>query len=395
MKRVFRHAIKIMLILCMTICWALAIGYTNELATVRNTFNIYFDKEQYTPIDIYNMQEEESKEENSVAFVGWYEKDNEYLLNNEFNRTIESNIIFICGNSSFIVNGPILFADDKNGCLIDEDTAQKLFGSSNVLGNIIFYNDKELVVRGIHKGVSNTVIMQADRNSQDNVQGISIDINNEGKSNIHTITERYGIKDYGVNNAIYYNLGKICTSILPIIILLIVICSFIKEAIKIKDRPVIFIGVILALIVGIYIFFIITKYKISIPVDILPSKWSDFEYWKKFFDECIDKIRYIMYMKKYSLDIFLIENLLKVVLYTIIIIGLFFINIKYINVESIKELYISVILIFIIVFLAIVYLKDINISIVSSRILWFMIPYYLVYKHIYINREKYLNKIIS
>ena len=46
MKRVFSHVIKIALVLAMIICWVLSIGYTNRLTSVKNTFNIYFDKIQ-------------------------------------------------------------------------------------------------------------------------------------------------------------------------------------------------------------------------------------------------------------------------------------------------------------------------------------------------------------
>ena len=56
MKRIFSHVIKIALVLAMIICWVLSIGYTNRLTSVKNTFNIYFDKEEYLPADIYKMQ---------------------------------------------------------------------------------------------------------------------------------------------------------------------------------------------------------------------------------------------------------------------------------------------------------------------------------------------------
>ena len=112
MKRIFSHVIKIALVLAMIICWVLSIGYTNRLTSVKNTFNIYFDKEEYLPADIYKMQQEEKDKDNPLAFTGWYEKEKQSILNNNFNRTIESNIIFICGNSYLVAEGPVLFEDD-------------------------------------------------------------------------------------------------------------------------------------------------------------------------------------------------------------------------------------------------------------------------------------------
>ena len=59
---------------------------------------------------------EEKDKDKPLAFTGWYEKEKQSILNSNFNRTIESNIIFICGNSYLLAEGPILFQDDIKGC---------------------------------------------------------------------------------------------------------------------------------------------------------------------------------------------------------------------------------------------------------------------------------------
>lgn len=395
MKRVFSHIIKIVLVLAMIICWLLSIGYTNRLASVKNTFNIYFDEEEYVPADIYKMQQEEKDKDNSLAFTGWYEKEKQSVLNNNLNRTIESNIMFICGNSYLIAEGPILFEDDIKGCLIDEETAYKLFGSYDVIGNTIIYGNREFIIRGIHRTMEDTIIMQAEIDSKDKIQGLLIDISNDGIEKVKHISERYGMKEYGVNSAVYYNLGKMCTSLLPLIILLIIICSALKKAIEIKDRPVLFIFSIIMIIVWITIFFSITKYKISIPVDILPSKWSDFDYWKKFFQECIDKIKYVIYMKKYMIDIYVISYLSKIALCTIITITLFFVNKRNIKIDSMKELFIAILALFIITFMAICILKESIFINNSSAVIWLICPYYLLYRYSYLIRERFLRKILQ
>lgn len=394
MKRVFSHVIKIALVLAMIICWVLSIGYTNRLASVKNTFNIYFDEEEYFPADIYKMQKEEKDKGNSLVFTGWHEKEKQTVLNSNFNRRVESNIIFICGQSSLVAEGPILFEDDIKGCLIDEETAYKLFGSNDVIGNTIIYDSGEFIIRGIHRAMEDTIIMKAESDSKDKIQGLLIDISNDGIKNIKLISERYGVKEYGVNSTVYYNLGKMCTSLLPLIILLIIVWSDLKKAIEIKDRPVLFIFSIMMIIVWIIAFFCITRYKISIPVDILPNKWSDFDYWSKFFQECMDKIKYVIYMKKYMLDIYVISYLNKIFLCTIIAIILFFVNKRNIEINSIKELFISIIALFIITFMAIYILKESIFINKSSAVIWLIYPYYLLYRYVYLIKEQFLKRIL-
>ena len=378
----------------MIICWVLSIGYTNRLASVKNTFNIYFDEEEYFPADIYKMQKEEKDKGNSLVFTGWHEKEKQTVLNSNFNRRVESNIIFICGQSSLVAEGPILFEDDIKGCLIDEETAYKLFGSNDVIGNTIIYDSGEFIIRGIHRAMEDTIIMQAESDSKDKIQGLLIDISNDGIKNIKLISERYGVKEYGVNSTVYYNLGKMCTSMLPLIILLIIVWSALKKAIEIKDRPVLFIFSIMMIIVWIIAFFCITRYKISIPVDILPNKWSDFDYWSKFFQECMDKIKYVIYMKKYMLDIYVISYLNKIFLCTIIAIILFFVNKRNIEINSMKELFISIIALFIITFMAIYILKESIFINKSSAVIWLIYPYYLLYGYVYLIKEQFLKRIL-
>ena len=394
MKRVFSHVIKIALVLAMIICWVLSIGYTNRLASVKNTFNIYFDEEEYFPADIYKMQKEEKDKGNSLVFTGWHEKEKQTVLNSNFNRRVESNIIFICGQSSLVAEGPILFEDDIKGCLIDEETAYKLFGSNDVIGNTIIYDSGEFIIRGIHRAMEDTIIMQAESDSKDKIQGLLIDISNDGIKNIKLISERYGVKEYGVNSTVYYNLGKMCTSMLPLIILLSIVWSALKKAIEIKDRPVLFIFSIMMIIVWIIAFFCITRYKIAIPVDILPNKWSDFDYWSKFFQECMDKVKYVIYMKKYMLDIYVISYLNKIFLCTIIAIILFFVNKRNIEINSMKELFISIIALFIITFMAIYILKESIFINKSSAVIWLIYPYYLLYRYVYLIKEQFLKRIL-
>ena len=43
----------------------------------------------------------------------------------------------------------------------------------------------------------------------------------------------------------------------------------------------------------------------------IPNKWSDFDFWSKMAKEYKEKFEYVLYMKKYGVDIYNIENLLN------------------------------------------------------------------------------------
>ena len=66
----------------------------------------------------------------------------------------------------------------------------------------------------------------------------------------------------------------------------------------------------------------------------IPNKWSDFDFWSKMGKEYKEKIEYVLYMKKYGVDIYNIENLLKSALYSIFTIILFVINLRVIKINE-------------------------------------------------------------
>ena len=130
-------------------------------------------------------------------------------------------------------------------------------------------------------------------------------------------------------------------------------------------------------IASVFIFFKITNIKISIPLDMIPNKWSDFDFWSKMGKEYKEKFEYVLYMKKYGVDIYNIENLLKSVLYSIFTIILFVINLRIIKVNNIKTLIINNGVSIICSFVAILmiwnnYNFDVNITMI-----WLIYPLYL------------------
>ena len=165
--------------------------------------------------------------------------------------------------------------------------------------------------------------------------------------------------------------------IFPIIALLLIAIKVIVYAMKAKNKPILlFIYLCMIIILG-TIFLKITNIKITIPLDMIPNKWSDFDFWGNLWREYIEKFKYVMYMKKYGMDIYNIENMIMATVYSILTIILFVINLKVIKINSIRELIgINLILVlnsFVVVLLVWKkYSFDVNIP-----MLWAIYPLYL------------------
>ena len=374
MNSLLKHIIKIILIFTLIMCWGISLGHANNIASENKTLNFYFENENYNTEIIKSIKEADPE----LAIVGWAEEALQSANNPDLGKTASDlDVLTIKGSSNLLVKGSNLFTDDLEGCLIDSDTSYKLFGSSNCVGREIVYNDRTLIVRGILKGSKANIMIQASEDPSQVLDGLTIDGTDLTLNKIEDFKMMFGINEMAISGNIYYMLAKFIALIFPIIALVLILTKIIASLFKSRNKPVLVILYILMSIASVFIFFKVTNIKISIPLDMIPNKWSDFDFWSKMGKEYKEKFEYVLYMKKYGVDIYNIENLLKSVLYSVFTIILFVINLRIIKIDDIKTLIINNGVSILCSFVAILmiwnkYNFDVNITMI-----WLIYPLYL------------------
>ena len=374
MNSLSKHIIKIILIFTLIMCWGISLGHANNIASENKTLNFYFENENYNTEIIKSIKEADPE----LAIVGWAEEALQSANNPDLGKTASDlDVLTIKGSSNLLVKGSNLFTDDLEGCLIDSDTSYKLFGSSNCVGREIVYNDRTLIVRGILKGSKANIMIQASEDPSQVLDGLTIDGTDLTLNKIEDFKMMFGINEMAISGNIYYMVAKFIALMFPIIALALILIKVITSLFKSRNKPVLVILYILMTIASVFIFFKITNIKISIPLDMIPNKWSDFDFWSKMGKEYKEKFEYVLYMKKYGVDIYNIENLLKSVLYSVFTIILFVINLRIIKIDDIKTLIINNGVSILCSFVAILmiwnkYNFDVNITMI-----WLIYPLYL------------------
>lgn len=374
MIRYLKHIVRIILIFALIMCWGISLGYANNIGSENKTLNFYFENENYNTELIKTIKEADPE----LAVVGWAEESLQSANNPDLGKIASDlDVLIIKGSSNLLVKGSNLFADDLEGCLIDNDTSYKLFGSSNCVGREIVYNDRTLIVRGILKGSKANIMIQATEDSSQVLDGLTIDGTGLTLNKIEDFKMKFGINEMAISGNIYYIIAKFIALIFPIITLVLILIKIITSLFKSRNKPVLVSLYILMAIASVFIFFKITNIKISIPLDMIPNKWSDFDFWSKMGKEYKEKFEYVLYMKKYGVDIYNIENLLKSVLYSIFTIILFVINLRIIKVNNIKTLIINNGVSIICSFVAILMIWDKYNFDVNITMIWLIYPLYL------------------
>ncbi|NLK95436.1 MAG: ABC transporter permease [Clostridiales bacterium] len=339
MKKLFINLILLFLLIC---SFGKAIDNYDYLSKTSHTVNIYLNDSKYTPEYFENIYNAEDKE--IYSYVPWRQIDKRLILSEDLNRNVEANIFYLYGDSSFLLEGTTLFKDDINGCLIDEDTAYKLFGDIDVKDRKITVDNRVVTVRGINNKYKNTIFLQDISNSKEPMEVLSLEIPSEegvfnSKDFVNTFIMKYGLDNCTVDSNIYSTISGAFIMIFFFIIVIYILCYTIKKLIKNKCKPVLKViymaeGAILILITKIFF-----KIKFTALINIIPSKWSDFQQWGEIYKENIENFKYFIYAKKYSIDIPRISSTVYVIIYIALSIILFIIGVAILRKSTKKEFF--------------------------------------------------------
>lgn len=104
----------------------------------------------------------ESEKGGGVEFTVWKEEKRQRVEGVDGGRSVIADIVEINGSSELLYpGGTILHTGDTDGCLIGEETAEKLFGSRRVEGLALCCGGRELTVRGVVRSSKAVLVVQA------------------------------------------------------------------------------------------------------------------------------------------------------------------------------------------------------------------------------------------
>lgn len=210
---------------------------------------------------------------------------------------------------------------DKEGCLIDKQTAWELFGTEDAAGQEL---TREITkgkktetqtyrIRKILNTKEQTVIFQDGRKETEfNMVNIYLPASEVPSDYMETFLNAYGLSGVLAETGWYASLGEAVLLIVPVY-LGIRILQYQKREWKEQKYRRLFV-LLGAGILGICIFLFFQT--VSIPGDWIPTKWSDFEFFRNKFQELQDGFRLYLQFPKSSEEIQRLGECLKTLIYS-------------------------------------------------------------------------------
>lgn len=244
---------------------------------------------------------------------------------------------------SQLTAGNFVTSEDYAGCVIDEDSAFAIFGSTQVVGQSIEIDKKEYYIRGVIESEMPIVMIQEKAETAE-FWNLELNYGNllQGREYATQLMSNYGLSsDYILIEQNF--IGDCIGNLLVLPVLVIVVVVFVSqwrrihrnatmEGEKMKQkhyrtkRDWICYGLQiirqswcpLVLVAGSVAILIVTWQRFgTFPMRYLPSKWSDFNQHIRFYNEIKSHLRELSYVTPRRQEVLLKQNCMKCIFFSV------------------------------------------------------------------------------
>jgi hypothetical protein len=388
-----RHIGTSITLILLTICLGLSVLYSKKGDTFNQIKILYQDGKQLTGLQAIEILEKENEQEFPINYTLWGELQNQNVNYSELYRSTTVTSMIISGESRLLLKSSWnLQEEDKKGCLIDKKTAYKLFGDTNIVGQVIEYNEKEYIIRGIVEKLDSIIVVQSTSETKEAMNYVSFEISKNQRAGdiVNNFRNRHSLSGSVMDFNIYNTWAAVLINILPLILLISTFILFVKIIYNTsKKAPIHAICYSVIALLFFATMFSLLKIKIQYPQAFIPGQWSDFRFWSNLYTEQIDKVLNVLKGKKSLPELNLVIPFLETLKYAVLSYILYFILNQYIKIKKVEELVLYLVSAFVGSFL-VIYLSGLSGNLISeNKQIWFLIPLYLCGKYILVKIYDY------
>lgn len=279
-----RPAVCVLFFLCFALARSAALGLENrDLSRVR-TLTL---AGECTGQDAADMWEKEQARERPAAFAVWGQRAGVFVENRDLNRSAVCSLITLWGNPELLYPSPaVLEEEDREGCLIDEGTAMALFGSAAPIGSTIGISGEQRVVRGILDSRQPVALVRAGA-LDGGMNRVTLRIP-EGDSPLlatEDFAARSGLFGQWSRPGTWSGLAKALSLLPAAVVLLQIIGRLLQKGFSSQTGRLGF-----WLSIGLagaawFLLLWLTGFRFQLPEDMIPNRWSDFDFWGRLAEE--------------------------------------------------------------------------------------------------------------
>ena len=432
MRRAAKHAGKYILVLVMLVCFGHILAIGTELGSY-GTSVVYYLKDTYSLDTVQNMRKNDEALENYLPFTATGSLDQQTFTNNDLGKSLTCTLTYIYGSSENLCTSTgELMEDDLNGCVLSTEAAWKLFGESSITGGILTYNEKNYYVRGVYEDTNAVVILPAEtvfaKKSASNAgqavpsgsggdanydagtssgstgdgdasgieaafgrivikPGSELNGSSERTEYLQAFENRWGLTENKTDCLVYQRLAAFFMFLLPALILITVIFRGVGYLLRNRYRPFWLIAGIIGMAAMLTAFFVICQAKPSIPADMIPNTWSDFDFWGEKITTFKNSIQHILFIGKSEVELGYYRSLTSMVGYATAAVIMFFAVGRFFKPEKAEGLYGMMLAVCVTELIAVYLLHRSGVMIEGKRMMLYLWPYFVIGQFIFQKKD--------
>jgi len=380
----------LLLIFLGCICWYFSLSNGEYLADIYGAVSFRFENE---PLHIEKLNEivewQKKDDENNVELTAWTQKDNQEIKSN--NAIIKSDIIYIWGR----VNDELNLVSD-NSCAISYDKAYELWKSSDVLGKTVDINDVSYKISAVLNDATGVAMVKADKYNDD-MTFDALEIKTLNKA-LSCSTDEFKAEnslnpDVTIN---YYEFSEASYKVALFpgwIIFFIMSAKIISKLYLERKNKYMSSCLIISLTLWMFLGLKLSQFSFEIPQSLIPTRWSDFEFWGKTINNIKLQIRTLNLMNVYYVDEYFRKTLIRIIICCVVGSAAIIVGVRHIKMQNINKLIILEILVSLILFAATLAVMSTGNCTNYTLGYWTMIPLYMAFEyfieHFHLTERKY------
>ena len=255
----------------------------------------------------------EAEAEEPIGCCFWGENSQQMVSCQETGASAKVTEVFLSGNPELMGAGCLKW---QEGCLIDEGTAQTLFGTTLCGGQFLLHNGETYRVLGTVSALRPTIFTMAEGGNSLNRCVLALPAE-KGKTLGEPFLMRWGLRGRVLDFYPFLALTENLLLLFPGILFLTVCGHLGKDWRKLSLQGILSgsqrlaLGkTALALGLAVGTFWLLTK-RLVIPPDMIPSRWSDFSFWGNWWEGQKENFLRILFTPLGSEQLQMLLNMVK------------------------------------------------------------------------------------
>lgn len=272
------------------ICFVLAAAFCYYLGvkayvSVENTESatIYLSASYPNRIEAVEILENCQEEENPMDLCFYWDGGMQWVKNESYGRSSKVLVAGLTGDASlYNWRGNALNQENRNGCIIDQETAIALFGSTDCAGSTVTFGENQYEICKVAPWRHRVMLIHPTK--KDTVYTRVFVRPKKGES-LQNAASRF-LMSYGLNGSLVDDRWLSTLALAALLLLPAgLFVTFFKVAEERKkaarDNKRLYWLWQCAIVLGAGIVLVLIYKNFSIPNDWLPDKWSNFEFWSE------------------------------------------------------------------------------------------------------------------